>query len=516
MSGGLKAETADRRHAAAAHDPAAQPAALVPAGEALAETLNGGARVQSLVQLRQALNQGPRARAHLVLQRAVTPANPPDARALFRDATQGAAAPLPHRARMEHAFGQNLSQVRAYLGRAEPLAGLGAHAAAQGDRVAFAAASPDPALVAHEVTHVVQQRQAGGGGIAASGVSAPNSPAEREADALAPRAAAGFAVRAGAAPAAGLHLVRYRVGDQVLAQRKKQATILSVLEPEDAEDGLQQYMVRILATGEEMKLRGGSLGPVSTAPVTVAGSSSSGLRGGGNNNNNNNASVAREGEQQGVADKQIVIAPPAAPRFVEMYDKLKLGAQLAGPLRHDAQTAAAPGGSSNNLQGKLGELMAQDQLTALHPGREVTMGLKLGTAEQGRVTELGDIDHMIARRGPGGLIPEKLVETKAGNEIPGAAATQVQKHRTVLKKAALRQDNVEIYGTGADGKANINDVRTGQFDLSDLAGDLQSVDVGTAGPKREGGKQFDTQLLFSVAEMAAFTQYVVTRFKALP
>lgn len=112
---------------------------------------------------------------------------------------------VPHRAEMERAFGEDFSSVRSSTGA--DLSGLGAVGAAQGETVAFADASPSKELVAHELTHVVQERRAGGGDVhraAASGVSDPSDAAEVEADAVAKTVAAGGQAVVGARPAAGV------------------------------------------------------------------------------------------------------------------------------------------------------------------------------------------------------------------------------------------------------------------------------------------------------------------------
>lgn len=118
---------------------------------------------------------------------------------------------LPHRARMEEAFGRDLGHVEAYTEQASALAPLGADAAAAGNVVAFADASPDAPTVAHELTHVVQQEQVGETALAASGVVATeHEPAEIEASTNAARVAAGGrgTLSANARPGAGLHLQR--------------------------------------------------------------------------------------------------------------------------------------------------------------------------------------------------------------------------------------------------------------------------------------------------------------------
>lgn len=102
-------------------------------------------------------------------------------------ATSGPAGELPYRADMERSFGRSFGNVQAHLGgegASEGLGQLGAHAAAHGDVVAFREASPSRGLVAHELAHVVQQSQ-GGGGVQAKSVGATGGSAEQRADAAA-------------------------------------------------------------------------------------------------------------------------------------------------------------------------------------------------------------------------------------------------------------------------------------------------------------------------------------------
>ena len=106
----------------------------------------------------------------------------------FAVATSGRGSALPHQGRMESAFGRSFGGVSAHVGTPQAqagLAGLGARAAAFGDTVAFADANPDPHLVAHEVAHVVQARNGGGGGVqakSATEVSQPGDTSEVAAD----------------------------------------------------------------------------------------------------------------------------------------------------------------------------------------------------------------------------------------------------------------------------------------------------------------------------------------------
>lgn len=119
------------------------------------------------------------------------------------------AGPVPHQREMEESFGADFSNVRARTGATE-LRAQGAEAVAHGGTVAFADATPAPALVAHELTHVVQQDRAGGdAAIAASGdVSDDAEPAEREARDVAAavdRGERASSIPITAAPAARFH-----------------------------------------------------------------------------------------------------------------------------------------------------------------------------------------------------------------------------------------------------------------------------------------------------------------------
>ncbi len=124
----------------------------------------------------------------------------------FGRATAAPGSEVPFRVDMERSFGEDFSSVRAHTG-ASARAGLddlNANAAAQGDTVAFATASPDRALVAHELTHVVQQRRGGTGGVQPKGaLSDPGDPAEREADDVAQRVVAGERVTVGSSASPG-------------------------------------------------------------------------------------------------------------------------------------------------------------------------------------------------------------------------------------------------------------------------------------------------------------------------
>lgn len=128
--------------------------------------------------------------------------------------------PVPSRARFERALGVDLGSVRVVLGGEEAAAALdplGANAAALGDTILFRDPDPPPALVGHELVHVVQQR-----GPAGPGGGDP----EAEANELGEQAAKGEPVRIQASAGAGVPQFDARSGassarDQVQDQRDK-------------------------------------------------------------------------------------------------------------------------------------------------------------------------------------------------------------------------------------------------------------------------------------------------------
>ena len=73
----------------------------------------------------------------------------------------GGGSEVPHRQEMEASFGRDFSGVKAHTGSAAHSANesLGANAYAQDGAVAFRDPNPSKALVAHELTHVVQQTE---------------------------------------------------------------------------------------------------------------------------------------------------------------------------------------------------------------------------------------------------------------------------------------------------------------------------------------------------------------------
>lgn len=126
-----------------------------------------------------------------LVQRMASGAAGDDPQADFSDATGGAGGPVPYQAEMERSFGEDFSSVQAHTGQAAPMKSMGAKAAASGDSVAFAEENPSRETVAHELTHVVQNRGGGEGVHAKAEVSSPSDSSEREADAVASRVSSG-------------------------------------------------------------------------------------------------------------------------------------------------------------------------------------------------------------------------------------------------------------------------------------------------------------------------------------
>lgn len=125
------------------------------------------------------------------------------------DDADSATGEVPHRGQMEALFGESFGDVSARTGAGAEMSALGARAAASGDEIAFADSNPDPATVAHELTHVVQQRQAGTQSMAADAIVPSGEPAEVEARTIADGVRSGTGpsrVEVHAQPGDGLHL----------------------------------------------------------------------------------------------------------------------------------------------------------------------------------------------------------------------------------------------------------------------------------------------------------------------
>lgn len=123
------------------------------------------------------------------------------------------------RAPLEARFGHDFSQVRVHAdaNAAAAAEAFGARAFAAGDNIVFnagqfqAGTGDGQRLLAHELTHVVQQRESGLSGTPAQAVSQRGDPAEHEAEQAASKVVAGHAVDVHEAPAAAV--ARDSIGD---------------------------------------------------------------------------------------------------------------------------------------------------------------------------------------------------------------------------------------------------------------------------------------------------------------
>lgn len=80
-----------------------------------------------------------------------------------KSTTSDAGGPIPYKEEMEQKFNVDFSSVRAFKGKSAKIAtqALGAEAFTCGKEVAFRDESPSKKIVAHELTHVIQQEQMG-------------------------------------------------------------------------------------------------------------------------------------------------------------------------------------------------------------------------------------------------------------------------------------------------------------------------------------------------------------------
>lgn len=150
-------------------------------------------RCDSSVQ-RQAASQMQRSHGNAAVardaaaQRGETDAQPMGVREAFTLATSGRPSAVPFKSEMEQALGADFGGVQAYLGGPQAQQGLRAlqaEAATYGEQIAFRSGSPAKELVAHELTHVVQQRGVSGkpsaGGDGPRTTSKPSDASEQEA-----------------------------------------------------------------------------------------------------------------------------------------------------------------------------------------------------------------------------------------------------------------------------------------------------------------------------------------------
>jgi hypothetical protein len=161
------------------------------------------AGIQPKLQLKTTGNQNELLAGH-VAEQEIKMSEPQQLQRTFGEATNGSSSSIPYRNEMEHAFDEDFSGVSAYFGQGKAMNRLNAHAATYGEQIAFGSFSPDKKLVAHELTHVVQQRR-GGSVQLKSQLSGIDDAAEREADSVAERAAAGQRVNVSAVANAVIH-----------------------------------------------------------------------------------------------------------------------------------------------------------------------------------------------------------------------------------------------------------------------------------------------------------------------
>ncbi|MEO0423477.1 MAG: DUF4157 domain-containing protein [Pseudomonadota bacterium] len=124
------------------------------------------------------------------MQRARQSLGSGDEHRIAREGMQGSAQPLPHRAQLDRAFGENaLEGLRAHHDpqAARACAQLGVNAYTRGDTVVFAR-PPSLATTAHEAAHALQQRRAS---TLAPGRGRRGDRHERHADAVAAKVSAG-------------------------------------------------------------------------------------------------------------------------------------------------------------------------------------------------------------------------------------------------------------------------------------------------------------------------------------
>lgn len=107
---------------------------------------------------------------------------------------KGSGGPLPHLGEIQKAFGKHsVSGVKAYTDEKAKQANaqMGSKAYAKGDKVALGEGGDDLRIVAHEATHIIQQRA---GIKPAGGVGSPGDPLEQQADAVADEVVQGKSV----------------------------------------------------------------------------------------------------------------------------------------------------------------------------------------------------------------------------------------------------------------------------------------------------------------------------------
>lgn len=125
---------------------------------------------------------------------------------VFQQAIQGPGSSLPYQSEMEQFFGESFGGVNVYFGRKKEMDALGANAAAYGQDIVFAEQNPSKELVAHELTHTLQQKGSSETLQGATPIGGRNDPAEKEADKVSNQMGIGASAGSIAASGNGIHL----------------------------------------------------------------------------------------------------------------------------------------------------------------------------------------------------------------------------------------------------------------------------------------------------------------------
>ncbi len=207
-----------------------------------------------------AASPGRRSLTDAIRLRAKAPATDADPGATFSRATSGGGSEVPFRGEMERAFGQDFSGVRSHTGQRAEMDSLGAHAATNGEKIAFGSSAPDKQTVAHELTHVVQHRLGTTGVHGKGGITPAGDSSEVEADRVADKVVAGEQVQVGGGGSDGLQLARK-------TWQERQADLLVAIDERIAALTPAATTVAVAPKPEAAKAEGAEVAPkVDAAP----------------------------------------------------------------------------------------------------------------------------------------------------------------------------------------------------------------------------------------------------------
>ena len=161
----------------------------------------------------------------LIQRRAAADPAVGDVDAAAHSGVSGARSPLPHKEKLESAFGTSLDHIEFHAGSEAQAAcaDLSAHAYAVGNKIAAASEAPSEHLIAHEVAHTFQKQARPA---MKSTVSAPGDALEEQADRAADAAVAGQRVDVGALAtgASAGQIQRNAVGDKAYSYPRSTLT----------------------------------------------------------------------------------------------------------------------------------------------------------------------------------------------------------------------------------------------------------------------------------------------------